>query len=488
MILILNSYLVKYLVKIPLRYVLVVPFSVLIFSSVGLVSWLSFQNGQKAVYDLANQLQRETSSRLEDHLNTYLSIPISINKLNQEAIKLGLLNLHDFQTTGQYFWQQLKVFPDVGYISFGSSTGEFIGAGRYPEGYLEISEVSKKRTRGKSFSYKTDAQGNPIQPPYDIADGYDFKQEAWYSDPVKVGNAVWSKIYNWEGYPQYISISYSQPLYTKDKKLIGVLSVDQQLSQISDFLKTLKISSSGKIFILERNGLLVASSSNAPSYYLVKAQAKRMKGTEIKDDLIRFTSKYLGQYFIDLARIKQKQNFSFTKAGEKYFVQVTPWKDQVGLDWLIVVVVPESDFMQQINQNTRITILLSIVALLIATLVGLITSRWILIPLTRLKEAAIAFSQGNFEQKINLNRSDELGILAATFNQMAQQLKDYFITLEKTNSVLEERVEERTIELKKAKEIAEVANHAKSEFLARMSHELRTPLNAILGFAGILNN
>ncbi|WRH66395.1 MAG: cache domain-containing protein [Planktothrix sp. GU0601_MAG3] len=391
-----NPHLVKSLIKIPLRYVLVVPFSVLIFGSVGLVSWLSFQNGQKAVYDLANQLQLEISSRLEDHLNTYLSIPISINKLNQEAIKLGLLNLNNFQTTGQYFWQQLKIFPDVGYISFGSSTGEFIGAGRYPEGNLEISEVSQKRTGGKNFSYKTDLQGNFIQPPYDTADSYNFKPEAWYSDPVKVGRAVWSKIYNWEGYPQYISISYSQPLYTRDRKLIGVLSVDQQLPQISDFLKNLKISSSGKIFIVERNGLLVASSSDAPSYYVVKKQAKRMKGTEIKDDLISLTSKYLGQYFIDLAQIKQKQNFSFTQAGEKYFVQVTPWKNQVGLDWLIVVVVPESDFMQQINQNTRTTILLSIVALLIATLVGLITSRWILIPLKPFKRSCDRLFPGGF--------------------------------------------------------------------------------------------
>ncbi len=81
---------------------------------------------------------------------------------------------------------------------------------------------------------------------------------------------------------------------------------------------------------------------------------------------------------------------------------------------------------------------------------------------------------------------DELGFLVEQFNSMLEQIQIGKEELEKTRDSLEVRVKERTEELERSRMIAEKANLAKSEFLARMSHELRTPLNAVIGFGQLL--
>lgn len=75
--------------RIPLRLVLIVPFVLQIVTAVGLTGYLSLRNGQNAVNSVARQLRQETSKRIDRQVQTYMSTPILINRINLEEISLG---------------------------------------------------------------------------------------------------------------------------------------------------------------------------------------------------------------------------------------------------------------------------------------------------------------------------------------------------------------------------------------------------------------
>ncbi|MEN9520517.1 MAG: hypothetical protein RLZZ381_3105, partial [Cyanobacteriota bacterium] len=109
---------------LPLRLVLVLPFVLQIVGAVGLVGYLSFKNGQKAVNDLADRLMDESSNLVSERLDNYLQTPQKLNQINLDAIKLGLLDLKDFKKAGHYFWKQVQTYPNLSFIQYALITGE----------------------------------------------------------------------------------------------------------------------------------------------------------------------------------------------------------------------------------------------------------------------------------------------------------------------------------------------------------------------------
>ncbi len=417
-----------------LRTVLIVPLAMQIAVAVGLVGYLSLRNGQKAVENLAIQLMKEISDRTYDHLSAYLSVPHQIHQANVHAASVGLLDISNPRYLERYFWHQALEFPSVNHIYFGNSQGGMVLVGR-DERDRQIVRFTQNFVSGEYYQYEIDEQGNSTQSR--VIGNFDARQRPWYQAVKQVKRGVWSKIYLFNS-SQNPGISASQPFYDHQGHFQGVFAADLSLTNISDFLEKLNVGQSGQTFIMERSGALVASSSaELPAYRGEDGESViRLKAIDSSVPLIRETAQHLAQQFNNLQQIQSPQNLTFNAERQRYFVQVAPLRDDYGLDWLIVVAVPESEFMGQIHQNTRLTLILCLVTLGTAIAIGVLTARWIANPIMSMSQAARAIAQGKWDKTIPPSRFTEISQLAHSFNQMASRLRQSFAELDAINQVL----------------------------------------------------
>jgi len=449
----------KSLSKISLRSILTIPFIIQTLLVAGLVGYFSFQNGQQAVKEIALQLHDKINTHIEVHLKQFLDTPHQINYLNANAFYQGLPDVNSLEILEHYFWKQIQVFNSVNSISFGYKEGGLVNAGREGNNgslYVISTDTFKKGTFNK---YTTDSLGNRTSLLVSVPN-FDSRIRPWYSKAVEKKSAVWSDIYIiFTGHD--MAISASRPVYDEHQNLLGVTLNDIFLSRISDFLKNLQIGKTGHAFVMEKSGLQVASSFEEKPFIAGngKEAKKRLYAHESSQPIMKYAAIFLTQQTDEYKKINNPVQYEFTIDNKLYYLQASPIHDPYGIEWINVIVIPESDFMADINANKRTTIFLIIIAVLLALVLGVFIARWISKPILRLNKSTQSLIKGEFKT-IDIERVREIDQLGYSFNFMAKQLEQTILKL-KTQIAKRKQNEEALKESeKKHREILEGLNDA----------------------------
>jgi diguanylate cyclase (GGDEF)-like protein/PAS domain S-box-containing protein len=413
-----------------LRTVLILPYATLILLSIMTVGFISYWNGQAAVNDVAGQLRSEVMLGVKEHLLTFLLAPHQINQVNASAIRNGQMQLSDPEGMQQHFLQQVMIRDTVTSIYFGNTEGGMVGGGREVDHSFYVTRTVDFKS-GEFQKLNLNEADAFVFPPISSVPNFDARTRPWYLGAVHKGGETWSNIY----VPiteQDLAIAASRPVYDKNGNLLGVVSVDIFLSQVSRYLETLTISKIGQVFIMEQNGKLVATSTNEPLLQDDGTGGKKQRLVQdSQSDVIREAgSLLLEQHGGYQNTPSEEQQIEFSANGEQQFMQYLTVSDPYGLHWIVAVIIPESAFMGRINEGNAQTMQLILIALAIAIGISIFISTRTSNRIGELDQSVQALAQGDWEHALDeTTRIKELKGLAVSFNQMKDQLRSSMASL-----------------------------------------------------------
>ena len=416
-------------------------------ASYGMVVYRSWINSvRKTIASQALDVNSHISSQIE----SFLHVPLHVNEVNHLVIQNQILDLQNEQLRDKFFAGVLQAHDQRLYsFSYGMADGSYYGARHNEQGAIEVMR-NNTTTGGQSWYYhiKEDMTAGELAVKAGL---FDPRTRDWYKAAAAARKPVYAPVYK-HFVMDDLTVSAAWPIFDETGELTGVLGAHLLLTDINGYLESALTPHRGYAVLLEKaTGHLIGHSlgdgifRDHPDETLGRQELADIQNVDIIGAFQQYEADQISQF-----RYKGDQNI--------LYVNVQPIQDN-GIDWILISALPEAAFTADITASMLRAAALAAFVLIMLILIYILVIRRLLNPVSSLYEASSALMAGDWSQRVEIVRNDEIGMISESFNNVAARIQTLV-------EHLEENVRTRTKEL-----------HAANVALTESREELRLILD-----------
>ncbi|MDB6179357.1 cache domain-containing protein [Paracoccus sp. Z330] len=373
------------------------------FLAVLAVVFSSYVTSERALLEHARSLLSDVGTNTAEHSKGFLDPARGAAELAARLAQHKVVASEDTRQLELFLFQQLQITPQFSGLYFGGEDGTFVYVMRSdgPAPYRSKLITFPDGQRKVEFVWR-DVDFSRVEDRLDPEDKFDPRDRPWYSRAKEKLTTIWTDPYIFFS-SQEPGITLAAPVRDGPKGIRGVVGVDIEISNISQFLSRLNIGQNGRALIINRNGDVIAH----PDQSLIKVRdgegTLRFVNIEAFDDPIARAA------FADLAKstgfpVKQEVFHQFGYDGHDYIANVLPVVSEQ-MPWTIAVYAPQDDFIGEIKRNRADNIWIAALVAIITGLAGLWLAKYIYRPVRAFAVRSALVSQGEADPSEPLPRT-----------------------------------------------------------------------------------